>query len=314
MSHGALAAPLMTHRLSRWQLGLQEAASGRSVTNVRVVRVRTRKDPRETRCRLRLMMHNPPRGPLCVRVVCLFGAGWIEWLADLASESMRTRELRVLDEFVLQLAADAYDRGESTKTMLDLGPCRGAAARFATQLRDHPRDHPRDRPDIKCTSTFEARAARQDGFVVRTEESDIPWSRGREASLPFETGRFDFCVAFYALHHLPRTRAWLAELRRLLRAPHGRLMIVEAFPEEASERLLGCLVFGAHSVAHGQPFRSHLGRSRPMWRALLGEAGFELISEVELAPSSVVPYPRVAFLAGPLPLGAECSVTSEQHK
>ena len=46
----------------------------------------------------------------------------------------------------------------------------------------------------------------------------------------------------------------------------------------------------------------------------MGEAGFELISEVELAPSSVVPYPRVAFLAGPLPLGAECSVTSEQHK
>ena len=50
-----------------------------------------------------------------------------------------------------------------------------------------------------------------------------------------------------------------------------------------------------------------------MWRALLGEAGFELISEVELVKLRRA-VPRVAFLAGPLPLGAECSVTSEQHK
>ena len=52
--------------------------------------------------------------------------------------------------------------------------------------------------------TFEARAARQDGFVVRTEVGH-PVVEGA-MSLPFETGRFDFCVAFYALHHLPRTR------------------------------------------------------------------------------------------------------------
>ena len=62
---------------------------------------------------------------LFVRVVA-FGAGWIEWLADLASNRCARVSFGCWT-VVPQLAADAYDRGESTKTMLDLGRgCGGA--------------------------------------------------------------------------------------------------------------------------------------------------------------------------------------------
>jgi hypothetical protein len=113
--------------------------------------------------------------------------------------------------------------------------------------------------------------------------------------------RYDACICCYALHHMPRAASLLSELRQSLLLAHGRLLLIESLPGETTQPLLSCVVFGAQSVAQGLPFQMHHRRSRAEWRTLLGDAGFRVDEEREIAPSLAVPYMRVAFLARPRP-------------
>ena len=122
---------------------------------------------------------------------------------------------------------------------------------------------------------------------------------------PLGPGRergYDVCVCCYALHHMPRVAGFLSELRQSLLPVDGRLLLMESLPRETTEPLISCAVFGAQSMALGLPFQMHHRRSRAEWRAMLGESGFQVVEEREIAPSPVVPYVRVAFLARPAPI------------
>jgi SAM-dependent methyltransferase len=139
--------------------------------------------------------------------------------------------------------------------------------------------------DVGCGSGFIAHhlagvlGARVTGIDVR-RQADAPVDY-----VPFDGARFpvadasvDAALLCYVLHHARDQRAFLCEVRRVLRAG-GLAVVYEDVPATGWDR--------AVCAAHDRAWRARTGpctfRREPDWRALFESAGFGVVSERRLS-------------------------------
>jgi SAM-dependent methyltransferase len=139
--------------------------------------------------------------------------------------------------------------------------------------------------DVGCGSGFIAHhlsgllGARVTGIDVRrSADAPIDYVPFDGVRFPAPSGSFDAALLCYVLHHAQDQRAFLGEVRRVLRGG-GLAVVYEDIPEDALDR--------AACAAHDRAWRARTGpcRFRPAedWRALFEEAGFRVVSERRLS-------------------------------
>lgn len=105
---------------------------------------------------------------------------------------------------------------------------------------------------------------------------------GALESVPVPDATADLALLVLVLHHLPRPAAALAEARRILKGPGGRLVVIDMQPHETTAwRTFGHL---------------HQGFSRDAMGAMANEAGLDLERYEPLEPEPEVQGPPL-FLA-----------------
>ena len=139
--------------------------------------------------------------------------------------------------------------------------------------------------DVGCGSGFIAHhlagvlGARVKGIDVRRQaDAPIDYASFDGASFPAAEKSFDAVLLCYVLHHAQDQRAFLGEVRRVLRAG-GLAVIYEDIPARGWDR--------AVCAAHDRAWRARTGpctfRLWEGWRRVFTSAGFELLSERRLS-------------------------------
>jgi SAM-dependent methyltransferase len=139
--------------------------------------------------------------------------------------------------------------------------------------------------DVGCGSGFIAHhlagvlGAQVTGIDVRRQaDAPIEYVAFDGASFPANDLSFDAVLLCYVLHHAQDQRAFLAEVRRVLRAG-GLAVVYEDVPARGWDR--------AVCAAHDRAWRSRTGpctfRREAEWGALFESAGFEVVSERALS-------------------------------
>jgi ubiquinone/menaquinone biosynthesis C-methylase UbiE len=139
--------------------------------------------------------------------------------------------------------------------------------------------------DVGCGSGYIAHhlagvhGARVTGIDVRRQaDAPIDYVSFDGASFPAEAGAFDAVLLCYVLHHAQDQRAFLGEVRRVLRAG-GLAVVYEDVPATGWDR--------AVCAAHDRSWRARTGpcrfRLEPEWQRLFESAGFEVVSERTLS-------------------------------
>lgn len=139
--------------------------------------------------------------------------------------------------------------------------------------------------DVGCGSGFIAHhlagvlGARVTGIDVRRQaDAPIDYVAFDGASFPAEDVSFDAVLLCYVLHHAQDQRAFLGEVRRVLRAG-GLAVVYEDIPASGWDR--------AVCAAHDRAWRARTGpcrfRHAGEWRTLFESAGFEVVSERPLS-------------------------------
>lgn len=139
--------------------------------------------------------------------------------------------------------------------------------------------------DVGCGSGFIAHhlagvlAARVTGIDVRRQaDAAVDYVSFDGARFPVADVSFDAVLLCYVLHHAQDQRAFLGEVRRVLRAG-GLAVVYEDVPATVWDR--------AACAAHDRAWRARTGpctfRREPDWRALFESAGFEVVSERTLS-------------------------------
>ncbi|HEX8560808.1 MAG TPA: class I SAM-dependent methyltransferase [Pyrinomonadaceae bacterium] len=160
--------------------------------------------------------------------------------------------------------------------------------------------------DVGCGAGFIAHhlsallGARVQGVDVRPKvDAPIDYARFDGERLPAPARSFDAALLCYVLHHARNQRAFLGEVRRVLRAG-GLAVVYEDVPESALDR--------AACAAHDRAWRARTGPCRfrlaDDWRAVFESAGFEVVAERPLSRWRNLAHPvsRRLFLlraAGP---------------
>jgi len=188
--------------------------------------------------------------------------GWRQWLRDATGEGHRVLEKKIVDQ-VLSTA----DNGQPWR-ILDFGAGTGSTTKHILS-QHHVASI--DAIDIKATPPH-----------VKAYDGD---------RIPFPPDSFDLAIAMYVFHHIDQTEGLLRPLRTVSR----RALIFEDLPKETDRPLLSQIFFGGHFLAFGQPFHTHLDRSRPEWRSLLEDVGFRILEEYDRPPSTLIPYRRVGL-------------------
>jgi ubiquinone/menaquinone biosynthesis C-methylase UbiE len=102
--------------------------------------------------------------------------------------------------------------------------------------------------------------------------NNIDLRRGDLEALPIDDGRLDLATIMLVLHHVPEPARAVAEVARVL-TPGGRLIVVDMLPHD-------------RDVYRQQMGHVWLGFSEDHTREMLGEAGFDDVRIVPLAPDS----------------------------
>ena len=164
----------------------------------------------------------------------------------------------------LELPTDAFLTGDGAQ-VVDLGAGSGRTSIMVGQRRPSAR--------ITALDNFSARYIREHGekrlwrnLHLAGVADRVELVRGDMLALPFDDGRFDGAVSSYALDHLGKEipRA-LAEAHRAVK-PGGQLLLMVILPDVWMNVAYPGLV--------GLAFPT-----RRRWRAMLGEAGFEIADE-----------------------------------
>jgi SAM-dependent methyltransferase len=139
--------------------------------------------------------------------------------------------------------------------------------------------------DVGCGSGFIAHhlaailAARVTGLDVRRKaDAPIEYLCYDGARFPIPEGSYDAVLLCYVLHHARDQRAFLGEVRRVLRAG-GLVVVYEDIPGGRWDRAV-CLL-------HERQWRARTGpctfRLEEGWRELFAPAGFEVVAERKLS-------------------------------
>lgn len=139
--------------------------------------------------------------------------------------------------------------------------------------------------DVGCGSGYIAHhlagvlGARVTGIDVRRRaDAPIEYVCFDGAHFPAEDLSFDAVLLCYVLHHAQDQRAFLGEVRRVLRAG-GLAVVYEDVPARGWDRVV--------CAAHDRSWRARTGpctfRREGEWRALFESAGFEVVSERALS-------------------------------
>jgi ubiquinone/menaquinone biosynthesis C-methylase UbiE len=139
--------------------------------------------------------------------------------------------------------------------------------------------------DVGCGSGFIAHhlsalvGGRVKGIDVRRKvDAPIDYAPFDGRRFPAPARSFDAALLCYVLHHAQDQRAFLGEVRRVLRAG-GLAVVYEDVPESALDR--------AACYAHDRAWRARTGpcrfRTADGWRALFDAAGFEVVAERPLS-------------------------------
>jgi SAM-dependent methyltransferase len=139
------------------------------------------------------------------------------------------------------------------------------------------------------------RAMREQGVAAELAAADA-------AALPFAPATFDAAFAVAVLQHVPKPRAAIAALRRVLK-PGGRLVLAE--PDNAARYWFSDPASGHEAFAHANEFYSLVEEAAgddadpsigPRLPRLLRASGFEVVA-VHLVPVSLTragaPVPRI---------------------
>jgi SAM-dependent methyltransferase len=114
--------------------------------------------------------------------------------------------------------------------------------------------------------------------VRRNIDAPIEYLRYDGGRFPVPDGSFDAALLCYVLHHARDQRAFLGEVRRVLRGG-GLAVVYEDIPRSRWDR--------AVCRAHDRAWRRRTGpctfRLEGEWRALFGSSGFEVAAERRLS-------------------------------
>jgi SAM-dependent methyltransferase len=139
--------------------------------------------------------------------------------------------------------------------------------------------------DVGCGSGFIAHhlagllGARVVGLDVRkSADAPIEYLCYDGARFPVADGSFDAVLLCYVLHHAQEQRAFLGEVRRVLREG-GVAVVYEDIPDSGWDRAVCRL--------HDRAWRSRTGpctfRRGREWRAMFAASGFEVVAERRLS-------------------------------
>jgi ArsR family transcriptional regulator len=128
-------------------------------------------------------------------------------------------------------------------------------------------------PFVSHVIAVDASAAMLQAARKRLQRADnVDLRRGELEALPIDDGRLDLTTIMLVLHHVPEPARAISEFARVLK-PGGRLVLVDMLPHD-------------REIYRQQMGHVWLGFSEDHTRAMLGEAGFDGIRIVPLAPDS----------------------------
>jgi SAM-dependent methyltransferase len=147
--------------------------------------------------------------------------------------------------------------------------------------------------DVGCGSGFIAQhlsallGAKVVGIDVRKEaDAPIEYVSFDGARLPLPDGSFDAVLLCYVLHHARDQRAFMREVRRVLRAG-GTAVVYEDIPAGTWDRLV-CGVHDRQWRGRTGPCTFRLGDD---WRRLFNASGFEVAAERGLSRWRNIAHP-----------------------
>ena len=128
-------------------------------------------------------------------------------------------------------------------------------------------------PFVSHVVAVDASAAMLQAARKRLGHTDnVDLRRGELEALPIDDGRLDLATVMLVLHHVPEPARAVAEVARVL-GRGGRLVLVDMLPHD-------------REIYRQQMGHAWLGFSEEHTRAMLGEAGFDAVRVVPLAPDS----------------------------
>ena len=138
--------------------------------------------------------------------------------------------------------------------------------------------------DLTPALLAQARAAAVQGAL-----SNVSFTCGDAASLPFATASADLASCAYALHHIPDPAGAIAEMSRVVR-PGGFLALVDLFvPSDPAQAELSNRIERARDSSHTRTL------SIPELRSLVESSGFRILtSETGERPRSFDDWMQIA--------------------
>jgi ArsR family transcriptional regulator len=128
-------------------------------------------------------------------------------------------------------------------------------------------------PFVARVIAVDASAAMLQAARKRLQHLDnVDLRRGDLEALPIDDGRLDLATIMLVLHHVPAPAEAIGEVARVLK-PGGRLVVVDMLPHD-------------RDIYRQQMGHVWLGFSEDHTREMLGEAGFDAVRIVPLAPDS----------------------------
>jgi len=218
---------------------------------------------------------------------------WRLFVADFLREVWRLKEFAIIDQVMAECCSEK-------RKQLDQNAAQGNGTLRERKNKTSDRDHRLQVLDFgggkgKTTEHMldHCTASVQNVEAIDIEEYSPHVKKYDGEIIPYPPHSFDIAVAMYVFHHIPDTPPLIQQLRKTCK----RVLIFEDLPDDTAMPLVSKITFGAHFLLFNQSVHTvHAHHTQQEWHILFEEWGMKLLKEIDIPPTTALPYKRIAFL------------------